>query len=93
MPRFNFTNITLSSRANIQDVMNNFNKIENLGITSTEVDTKIDTAKTTITNETNTKLNNKVNKAGDTMIGNLNVPSLRSGNASTNKVELSMRFY
>lgn len=79
MARFNFTNITLSSRANIQDVMNNFNKIENLGITSTEVDTKINTAKTTVINETDTKLNNKVNKAGDTMTGSLMLPHIRTG--------------
>ena len=89
MARFNFTNITLSSRANIQDVMNNFNKIENLGITSTEVDTKINTAKTTVTNETNTKLNNKVNKAGDTMTGTLVAPVLTAGSTSGGRVEMS----
>lgn len=89
MARFNFTNITLSSKANIQDVMNNFNKIENLGITSTEVDTKINTAKTTVTSETNTKLNNKVNKAGDTMTGTLTVPTLKAGAASGSRVEMS----
>lgn len=37
MARFNFTNILPTSRANIQDVMNNFNKIEEFGITSEEV--------------------------------------------------------
>lgn len=89
MARFNFTNITLSSKANIQDVMNNFNKIENLGITSTEVDTKINTAKTTVTSETDTKLNNKVNKAGDTMTGTLTVPTLKAGAASGSRVEMS----
>lgn len=88
MARFNFTNITLTSKANIQDVMNNFNKIENLGITAAEVDTKINTAKTTVTSETDNKLNNKVNKAGDTMTGGLNVPSLRTGSASGNKIDL-----
>lgn len=31
MPRFNFTNITLASTANITDVMDNFNKIEEIG--------------------------------------------------------------
>lgn len=41
MPRFNFTNITLNDRADITAVMNNFNKIEEFGITSTETDTKI----------------------------------------------------
>jgi len=82
MARFNFTNITLSSKANIQDVMNNFNKIENLGITSNEVDTKINSAKTTITNETNNKLNNKVNKSGDTINGNLYVNRFVAGNSS-----------
>ena len=31
MPRFNFTNITLADTADITEVMNNFNKIENTG--------------------------------------------------------------
>lgn len=31
MARFNFTNITLQSRADITEVMNNFNKIEQTG--------------------------------------------------------------
>lgn len=44
MARFNFTNITRNSKADITDVMNNFNKIEELGITSAETDTKINTA-------------------------------------------------
>lgn len=37
MPRFNFTNITKQSRADIEDVMDNFDKIEELGITDEEV--------------------------------------------------------
>ena len=41
MSRFNFTNITLQTQANITDVMNNFNKIENLGITEKEVNVLI----------------------------------------------------
>lgn len=41
MARFNFTNILPTSRANIQDIMNNFNKIETLGITNTEVNNKL----------------------------------------------------
>ena len=87
MARFNFTNIALTSKANIEDVMNNFNKIENLGITATEVDTKINTAKTTTTSETNTKLNNKVNKAGDTMTGSLYLPHIRTG-TGTNVIDI-----
>lgn len=41
MARFNFTQITGKSKANITDVMDNFNKIEQLGITGNEVNTKI----------------------------------------------------
>lgn len=44
MPRFNFLDIKLSNKADIRDVMSNFNKIEDLGITSAEVDTKITNA-------------------------------------------------
>lgn len=48
MPRFNFTNITLQSKADITDVMNNFNKIEQLGITEAEVNSKISTVNNNI---------------------------------------------
>ena len=41
MARFNFTAINLNSAANITEVMNNFNKIEELGITEEEVNNKI----------------------------------------------------
>lgn len=59
MPRFNFTEITLSSSANITDVMNNFNKIEELGITSAEVTTQVNTINNTI-NTMNTNLSKPV---------------------------------
>lgn len=58
MARFNFTNITLSSKADITEVMNNFNKIEELGIAATEVNTKITAAKTEVNQATDTKLAN-----------------------------------
>lgn len=48
MARFNFTAINLNSAANITDVMNNFNKIEELGITGAEVDSKISTVNASI---------------------------------------------
>ena len=48
MPRFNFTNITLQSKADITDVMDNFNKIETYGITESEVNSKIATVNGTI---------------------------------------------
>lgn len=54
MPRFNFTEITLRSSANITEVMNNFNKIETLGITSAEVQTQIDAVNQAIQNLNNT---------------------------------------
>ena len=56
MARFNFTEILLTSKADITDIMNNFNKIEELGITSAEVNTKINTAKTTINQSIDSKL-------------------------------------
>lgn len=56
MPRFNFTNITGNSRANIEDVMDNFNKVETLGITATEVAQQINTAKAEVNSTTDTKL-------------------------------------
>ena len=42
MARFNFNNITLQSRADITKIMENFNKIEENGITENEVNTKLD---------------------------------------------------
>lgn len=56
MARFDFTNIDLSSAADIRVVMQNFNKIEKLGITSAEVDSRISSAKTEVNNSTNIKL-------------------------------------
>ena len=56
MARFNFTEINLNSKANITDVMNNFKKVETLGITETEVTEKINSAKT----ELNTNIDNKL---------------------------------
>ena len=53
MPRFNFTNILLTSRADITDVMDNFNKIEQLAMVSTDVDNKINTALINYTPTTN----------------------------------------
>lgn len=48
MPRFNFTDITRQSRADINDIMDNFNKIETLGITSNEVNQLIEGSITTL---------------------------------------------
>ena len=53
MARFNFTNITLTSKADITTVMNNFNKIEELGALKSEVDTQIETVNNSITNINN----------------------------------------
>lgn len=57
MARFNFTEILLSGKADISQVMDNFRKIEELGITDAEVTEKINTMQTTINNSVNTKLN------------------------------------
>lgn len=56
MARFNFTAIDLTAAADIRQVMSNFDKIEELGITGAEVDTKIETAKTAVNTATDTKL-------------------------------------
>lgn len=60
MPRFNFTNITGKSRISIADIMNNFNKIETLGITSTEVNTLI----TNTVSALNSQIGNKQDTIG-----------------------------
>lgn len=57
MPRFNFTQLLLSGKADITEVMDNFNKIEELGITATEVTEAINAATTNINSTINTKLN------------------------------------
>lgn len=44
MPRFNFNNITLQSKADISKVMENFNKIEENARTATEIQSMIDTS-------------------------------------------------
>ena len=41
MPRFNFTNITLQSRADITDVMGNFNELETNGVSQNDLITAI----------------------------------------------------
>lgn len=56
MSRFNFTELLLTGKADITDVMNNFNKIEELGITNDEVDKKIETSESNIQSNTDTKL-------------------------------------
>ena len=56
MPRFNFTNITKSGRADITTVMNNFNQIETYGITYAETEELITAAKTEVNSATDTKL-------------------------------------
>lgn len=55
--RFNFNAITLTDAADITKIAENFNKIEANAITGTEVDTKINTAKTDINSSVDTKLN------------------------------------
>ena len=49
MPRFNFTNITAQSKVNIADIMNNFNRIEQLAALTSEL------------TELNTTLRNLIN--------------------------------
>lgn len=56
MGRFNFTNINLNSKANITEVMDNFNKIDTSGITEAEVTSAISAATTNINNAVDTKL-------------------------------------
>ena len=41
MPRFNFTNITSQSKVSISDIMDNFNRVESLGITEAEVNSQV----------------------------------------------------
>ena len=53
MARFNFTNITLNSRADISTVMENFNKVENLGALKSELDSAVETINGNITNINN----------------------------------------
>lgn len=58
MPRFNFINITSNSRAKISDVMDNFNLIEQYGITAAEVTNAISASATSINNSVDDKLSN-----------------------------------
>lgn len=64
MARFNFTAIDLSSKADITVIMDNFNKIESLGITATEVTTQINTAKSDVTTATDNKLKEYTKTSG-----------------------------
>lgn len=56
MGRFNFTDINLNSKANITEVMDNFNKIDTSGITGAEVTSAISTAITNINSTVDAKL-------------------------------------
>jgi len=58
MPRFNFNDITLSGKADISKVMENFDEIETNGITGAEVTAAINNAKTEVNSATDTKLDN-----------------------------------
>lgn len=58
MANFGFNDIKATDKADITKVMENFTKINNLGITSQETDSKISTMKQSITTETDNKLNN-----------------------------------
>lgn len=58
MPRFNFNSITRSGRADINKIGENFEKIEEKGITAQEVTDAITAAKTEINQSTDTKLQN-----------------------------------
>ena len=71
MPRFNFNEITLRSKADISKIQENFTKLEELGITSDEVDALINALSTQLTNLINNSAAAKVSKSGDTMSGNL----------------------
>jgi hypothetical protein len=51
MPRFNFTNITLQSRADITDIMDNFNKIESKAALTSDLTSAVSTLNTTINNK------------------------------------------
>ena len=53
MARFNFTNITLNSRADISAVMDNFNKIEQSAALSSDLTTAVETINTNISNINN----------------------------------------
>ena len=65
MPRFNFTNITLQSKADITDIMDNFNKIENAAALSSELTEAVNTLNNMITTkETELKQTATVSKNG-----------------------------
>ena len=51
MARFNFTNITMQSRASIDDVMGNFNKIESNAALLSDLTSAVNTLNTTINNK------------------------------------------
>ena len=56
MPRFNFNSITKSGRADIDKIGENFEELEENGITAQEVTDAITAAKTEVNEATDTKL-------------------------------------
>ena len=87
MPRFNFTEITLRSRANIEDVMDNFNKIEQLGITESEVNTLVATLNTSI-NSVRTDLSKVVTTTANGLMTSADKVKLNGIAANANNYSL-----
>ena len=68
MARFNITEISLSDPADITKIMDNFNSIDELGITYAEATQEINTAKANIETGVNNKLKEYTKTAN---LGNL----------------------
>lgn len=79
MSRFNITEIKLTDPADISKIMANFNSIDELGITYDEATDAINSAKTTIENNVNTKLNEYTKT---TNLGNLALKNYSFGTAA-----------
>lgn len=92
MPRFNFTNITLQSKADITDVMNNFNKIETLGITENEVNSKIATVNNTI-NSVQTNLSKVATTSANGLMSSTDKSKLDGVQANANNYSLPQAGY
>ena len=85
MARFNFTEISLQSKADITEVMNNFNKIDALGITNEEVTNQINAVKSEINTSVDSKVSasaTAINTATDNKLKNY-TPSADLGSLAT----------
>lgn len=81
MPRFNFNEITKNSRADIDKIGENFDEIEENGITAQEVSGAIDAAKTEVNQSVDTKLLNYTTTANLKPLAKVNY-SYGTGNPS-----------